>query len=134
MHFYRDVLGFDEVSRLEMAGPVTERLLEIAGGSLQAVYLKLGGTCIELLYYPVAGHQSTATPRPMNRLGLTHISLSVEDLPAVVTAVAASGGTILHQTRIEHDGASRALFVTDPDGMRIELVQASGGVNAPAQV
>ncbi len=134
VHFYRDVLGFSEVSRLEMAGAITERLLEIEGGSLQAVYLKLGGTCIELLYYPVAGHQSTATPRPMNRLGLTHISLSVMDLPAVVAAVAQSGGKIVQQTSIEQDGITKAIFVTDPDGMRIELVQAAGSVNAPQVV
>jgi predicted enzyme related to lactoylglutathione lyase len=55
----------------------------------------------------------------------------VMDLPAVVAAVAQNGGKILQQTRIEQDGITKAIFVTDPDGMRIELVQASGGVNAP---
>lgn len=122
--FYRDVLGFEEVSRLQMQGPITERLLDIAGGELQAVYLKLGGTVIELLYYPAAGHLSVDVPQPMNRLGLSHLSLSVTDPDAVAQAIAHSGGTILEQTRFAHEGVTRALFVTDPDGLRIELVRA----------
>ncbi len=130
LHFYRDALGFEEVSRLKMTGPVTERLLEIAGGDLQAVYLKLDGTCIELLYYPVAGHETLATVRPMNLVGLTHLSLTVADVDAVIAAVAQAGGRPLDHTRIAHDGTSKAIFVTDPDGMRIELVQA-GNANTP---
>jgi len=128
--FYRDVLGFEEVSRLEMHGPVTERLLDIAGGALQAVYLKLGGTVIELLYYPVAGHIAVDVPRPMNRLGLSHISLTVADPDAVAQAIAQSGGAILEQTRFAHEGVTKVLFVTDPDGMRIELVTARGDTGA----
>jgi len=131
LHFYRDVLGFEEVSRLEMKGPVTERLLEIAGGELQAVYLKLDGTCIELLYYPVAGHQTPATVRPMNLVGLTHLSLTVADVDAVIAAAEQAGGRTLDHTRIAHEGQSKAIFVTDPDGMRIELVQARGSSNTP---
>jgi catechol 2,3-dioxygenase-like lactoylglutathione lyase family enzyme len=130
VRFYRDVLGFEEVSRLEMQGAVTERLLDIAGGALQAVYLKLGGTVIELLYYPAAGHIAVEVPRPMNRLGLSHISLSVADPDAVAQAIAHNGGTILDRTRFAHEGVTRALFVTDPDGMRIELVRARSGTSA----
>ena len=124
--FYRDILGFEEMSRLQMQGPVTERLLDIAGGELQAVYLKLGGTVIELLYYPAAGHIAVDVPRPMNRLGLSHISLSVADPDALAQAIAQGGGTILESTRFAHEGVTKALFVTDPDGMRIELVRARG--------
>ena len=130
VQFYRDVLGFEEVSRLQMQGAITERLLDIAGGELQAVYLKLGGTVIELLYYPAAGHIAVDVPRPMNRLGLSHISLTVADPDAVAQAIAHSGGKILEQTRFAHEGVTRALFVTDPDGMRIELVRSAGNIGA----
>ncbi len=131
LRFYRDALGFQEVSRLEMKGPVTERLLEIAGGELQAVYLKLENTTIELLYYPVAGHETAQTPRPMNLLGLTHLSLTVADIDAVIAVIEQAGGRSLDRTRIAHEGKSAAIFVTDPDGMRIELVQARGHSNIP---
>ena len=125
LRFYRDVLGFQEVSRLAMKGEITERLLEIAGGELQAVYLQLDGTCIELLYYPAAGHTAGATPRPMNQLGLTHLSLKVKDLAAVVAAIEQAGGLHLEHTLIDLESGSKAGFITDPDGLRIELVQSA---------
>ena len=50
--FYRDVLGFRELSRLRIKGPEPERLLHIAGGELQAVYLQRDGTRIELVQAP----------------------------------------------------------------------------------
>jgi catechol 2,3-dioxygenase-like lactoylglutathione lyase family enzyme len=129
--FYRDALGFQELSRLQVKGQEAERLLNIAGGELQAVYLERDGTRIELLYYPVAGHEQTETPRPMNRLGFTHLSLRVADLESIVAAIEQNGGTTLAETRVDNDAwGSKAVFVTDPDGLRIELLQAPGDPGA----
>ena len=129
--FYRDVLGFQELSRLEVEGPEAERLLNIAGGELQAVYLQRDGTRLELLYYPVAGHEQSDTPRPMNRLGFTHLSLRVENLDSLVTAIEQHGGKNLVETRVDNDAwGTKAVFVTDPDGLRIELLQAPGDPDA----
>lgn len=129
--FYRDVLGFEELSRLQMKGPEVERMLSIAGGELQAVYLQRDGTRIELLYYPEAGHQGVKAPAPMNRLGLTHLSLRVTDLDTLVAAVESRGGACLADTRIDNNAwRSKAVFVTDPDGLRIELLQTPGDPNA----
>lgn len=129
--FYRDALGFEEISRLQVSGPESARLLQLEGGAVQAVYLQRDGTRIELLYYPQAGHQGERMPAPMNRLGLTHLSLRVADLDAVVTAVVSLDGACLAATRIDNDAwRSKAVFVTDPDGLRIELLQAPGDPDA----
>jgi catechol 2,3-dioxygenase-like lactoylglutathione lyase family enzyme len=129
--FYRDALGFTEISRLRLDGPELARLLQLESGALHAVYLQRDGTRIELLYYPQDGHQGARGPAPMNRLGLTHLSLRVADLDAVVAAVASLGGACLDATRIENDAwRSKAVFVTDPDGLRIELLQAPGNPDA----
>ena len=129
--FYRDALGFEEISRLQVSGPESARLLQLEGGAVHAVYLQRDGTRIELLFYPQAGHQGARAPAPMNRLGLTHISLRVADLDAVVAAVASLGGACLDATRIDNDAwRSKAVFVTDPDGLRIELLQAPGDPDA----
>lgn len=131
VRFYCDILGFKELSRLQTKGPEPERLLNIAGGELQAVYLQRDGTRIELLYYPVAGHLSNDTPLPMNRLGFTHLSLRVADLDAIVAAIVHGGGVNLADTRIDNVAwGSRAVFVTDPDGLRIELLQTPGDPDA----
>jgi glyoxylase I family protein len=129
--FYRDALGFVEASRLQVSGPESERLLELKGGAVHAVYLQRDGTCIELLYYPGAGHQGAQTPRPMNALGFTHLSLRVADIDAVIAAVESGGGACLAHTRISNEAwRSEAVFVTDPDGLRIELLQTLGDPGA----
>lgn len=131
VHFYRDVLDFEEVSRLQLQGPEPERLLGLAGGKLQAVYLQRDGARIELIHYPDAGCEQGDTPRPMNRLGLTHLSIRVTDLDAMLVAIEQAGGTTLTGTRIDNPAwHSKAVFVLDPDGLRIELLQAPGDPDA----
>jgi glyoxylase I family protein len=95
------------------------------------VYLQRDGTRIELLYYPVAGHVSSATPRPMNALGFTHLSLRVADIDSVIAAIEHGGGMHLTDTRVDNAAwGSKAVFVTDPDGLRLELIEAPGDPDA----
>ncbi|MFT4518391.1 MAG: glyoxylase I family protein [Halioglobus sp.] len=129
--FYQHVLGFEELSRLLVAGPEAAKLLAIENVELQAVYLERDGTRIELLHYPAAGHQGDAVPVPMNRLGFTHLSLRIDDLDSIKQAIEQAGGTTLADTLVEkEEWGTKALFVTDPDGLRIELLQAPGDPNA----
>ena len=61
----------------------------------------------------------------MNALGLTHLSLRVPDLSAALAGLEARGVNILWDTRIEFEAAgAKAVFVTDPDGTLIELVES----------
>jgi catechol 2,3-dioxygenase-like lactoylglutathione lyase family enzyme len=120
LHFYREALGFKEDSsrpRLTMQGGPAAALLEVPDVALEAVYLERDGTCLELLAFPHPGTHGEAAPRPMNRLGLTHLSFEVDDLDAVARRVLDAGGRIHEPSRIPV-----ALFVLDPDGTRIELV------------
>ena len=89
--FYRDLLGFAPVSTLEVSGEPSDTLLGLEGVDLEAAYLELDGVCIELLYFarPEAG--AGGHDEPINRLGLTHLSLRVEDLPATVEGLARAG-------------------------------------------
>jgi catechol 2,3-dioxygenase-like lactoylglutathione lyase family enzyme len=124
--FYR-ALGFEERARLNVSGEPSAQLLELEGVDLRAVYLERDGTRIELLHYPSPGHVGDGAACPMNSLGLTHLSLRVDDLDAVADALALAGGRILERSRIGIPAAkTRAIFVTDPDGTRIELVEAPG--------
>ena len=53
----------------------------------------------------------------MNEPGLTHISLSVDDIDAACARVAEFGGEVIEASNI---GA--AVFVRDPDGQLLELL------------
>jgi catechol 2,3-dioxygenase-like lactoylglutathione lyase family enzyme len=130
--FYVEGLGFRELSRLETRGVETSRLLGLARVALEATYLERDGLRLELLHFPRPGTESEAGPRPMNRAGLTHLSLIVGDLEATLATLRALGAEALEDTRIEsRQFASRAMFVLDPDGTRIELVE---GDFDPAQL
>ncbi len=122
--FYRDGLGFAEVSRLHFEDAGTQRLLGLPGAQLDAVYLRRDGTTLELLHFPRPGTQLVAGPRPINQVGLTHLSFVVSDLDALLAKLRALGATVLEATRLDSKGkGSNAIFVTDPDGTRIELVE-----------
>ena len=122
--FYRDGLGFAEISRLRFEDPATHKLLGLPGAVLEAVYLRRDGTTLELLHFPRPGTQLGGAPRPMNQVGLTHLSFLVDELDAVLAKLRALGATVLEATRLDSKGkGSNAIFVTDPDGTRIELVE-----------
>ncbi len=125
--FYRDALHFQELSALHVSGAEADTLLELEGVELRAVYLERDGTRIELLHFDAPGCTGGPGPRPLNRLGLTHLSLRVDDLDATIRAVERGGGRCLATTRIENPRfQTRAVFVVGPDGLRIELLQMPG--------
>jgi catechol 2,3-dioxygenase-like lactoylglutathione lyase family enzyme len=125
-HFYESALGFRHVSDLDVKGEHASRLLRLKDVELCAVYLERDGVTIELLDYASPGHSDDASPRVVNRLGLTHLSLKVDDLDAALAPIAGAGGRVLEETRIEPGGGVKAVFVVDPDGTPIELVQYPG--------
>jgi glyoxylase I family protein len=132
LRFYRDVLGFDYLSELQVAGEPSNTLLRLDNVALRAIYLERDGARIELLHYATPGHQGDNQPRPMNQLGLTHLSLRVDNLGATLTELRNAGVRILDDTYIDIPAfESAAVFVTDPDGTLIELVQSPGDPAAP---
>jgi len=122
--FYVNGLGFRELSRMTTRGKETSQLLGLARVELEAVYLERDALRLELLHYRSPGSEAQAGPRPMNLAGLTHLSVIVDDLDATLAALRALGARILPESRIESaQFGARVVFVLDPDGTRIELVE-----------
>ena len=115
--FYEEALGFQHDRDLEVEGEMPARLLRLPTPlKLQAVYLVREGFTLELLHYPQPGTAATRD-RVMNEPGLTHISLSVDDMPATLAQVRDLGGQVLEDTDL-----GGAVFIKDPDGQLIELL------------
>jgi len=132
LRFYRDLLGFEYRSELQIAGEPSTTLLQLPDVELRALYLERDGTRIELLHYPSPGHRGDGSPRPMNQLGLTHLSLRVDNLAETLVQLKGAGVRILEPTHIDIPAfAAAAIFITDPDGTLIELVQSPGDPAAP---
>ena len=116
--FY-EALGFEHQTERDLTPPdaATARLLGIDPPvGLTAVYLRLDGFVLELLHYSRADNPAGAI-RPMNQPGLTHLSLTVDDLPATLRLLESCGGTV-----VESSDLGIAVMVRDPDGQLIELI------------
>ncbi len=124
LRFYRDGLGFEEVASHQV-GEEFAVLMEVEGVRLDSRMLARDGVTVELLGFLAPEPVGDGSRRPMQQLGLTHLSLRVDDVEAVAATIEAHGGAVVRSTRTTFDlGETRLdfLYCTDPDGVRIELM------------
>jgi lactoylglutathione lyase len=117
--FYEELLGFTVERELQPPDDPSSTLLRLPKPlGMTALYLRRDGLILELLHF--ASGTKPARARVMNEPGLTHISLSVDDVDAVCARVSDYGGGVLSDTNIGF-----GIFIRDPDGQLIELLPMS---------
>jgi catechol 2,3-dioxygenase-like lactoylglutathione lyase family enzyme len=120
LRFYCDGLGFAAAERFEI-GDEFGAALEVEGRvECVSQFIRKDALAIELLAYRSPGAVGVASTR-RNQLGLTHLSLYVDDVGEAAKHLVACGGKLLPATHAEND-AVELVFVEDPDGVRIELM------------
>jgi lactoylglutathione lyase len=118
--FYEGLLGFQFWWELEPPDAGTGQLLGLDGPiGLHATYLVRDGLVLELLDYS-RRHVNTGPDRVMDQVGLTHLSLSVSDLGAVLAMVEDYGGSVVEATVSE-----QSAMIRDPDGQLLEMLSDS---------
>jgi predicted enzyme related to lactoylglutathione lyase len=127
--FYQEVFGFAPWYEITPADEMTAKLncLEPPLG-ITASYLVLDGFVLELMAYSVQGALAPYRPRTMNEPGLTHLSISVDDVQATAKKAVEYGGEV-----IEASDIGVALFIRDPDGQLLELLPVSYRDRLPAR-
>jgi len=125
--FYVEVLGFEPWREITPPDSPSDALLRLPPPlGMTACYLRRDGLVLELLHFAGAGARPDPTTqranreRVMNEPGLTHISLSVDDIADTCALVREHGGEVLDDTDI-----GGGIFVRDPDGQLIELLPMS---------
>ena len=119
--FYREHLGFDPVVDVEIGGEQLERILSghagepVTGARARLVLGRVGGQLVELIQYSADG--DVELPQP----GIGAFTLRVSDADEAYEA-AVEGGLDPETRPIEIEG-SKQFFITDPDGINIELTQ-----------
>ena len=134
LRFYHDVLGFHFVADLELQGEHVGTLARVPGAEIRAAVVERDGLRLELREFTQPGTAGAEGPRPAHQLGLSHLSMRVEDLAATLAWLEEAQVEILYHTRVEVPpggfGARRAggqaVCVADPDGLVIELVETRG--------
>lgn len=120
--FYTRALGFETGARFEVGddfAPVLEVPTPIR---LTSQFVRKDGVQLEFLEYVSPGHQGSAERRPMNQLGLTHLSVKVDAIEPVIEAVVAHGGRVHRETYVNNGPGGEFIYCTDPDGIRVELM------------
>jgi catechol 2,3-dioxygenase-like lactoylglutathione lyase family enzyme len=115
--FYTDVLGFEVEREIHPPDDLSARLLRIEPPlGMTACYLRRDGFVLELLHFDRPANPPYRA-RVVNEPGLTHVSVSVDDVDATLARVAEHGGEVLDDTNI-----GLGVFVRDPDGQLVEIL------------
>ena len=127
LKFYCGVLGLSVYMRRFEEGPFIDRLTGISSIKLEWVKLIIPkGGLIELLQYhshPDPAAADTAVPSPSNKLGSSHVALTVSDLTALYGDLIRNGYTCKSEPLISENGKARILYAHDPDGAILELIE-----------
>jgi catechol 2,3-dioxygenase-like lactoylglutathione lyase family enzyme len=116
--FYCELFGFTLEREINPPDESSAQLMGLTPPlAMTAAYLVRDGLVLELLHYGAAGQTQPFRARTMNEPGLTHLSLSVDDIDEVCARAPEYGGEVVAAT---HIGA--AVFVRDPDGQLLELL------------
>lgn len=115
--FYEGLLGFRFWWEIDPPDDATSQLLQLNKPlGVHATYLLHDNFVLELIDYSQRD-VNTAVNRVMDQVGLTHLSLSVPDLRAVLQRVDEFGGSVVTETVSE-----RSAMIRDPDGQLLELL------------
>jgi glyoxylase I family protein len=128
LRFYCDALGFEKAESHEI-GQEFARLMDFPDVAVTSQFIRKGATAIELLAFSEPSPFGERERRAVNQLGLTHLSFRVGDLEATAAKVVELGGAIVETSRTTIDfGGTPLKFVycTDPDGVRVELMDLGG--------
>lgn len=124
--FYRDVLGFAVVFAWNPQADYIRTLVGYPDADIHAAVLRLPGSevVLELLEYRNVERTpiDTRTANP----GTAHIAFFVDDLDTLYTDLVARGVRSVSAPvtpTIGPNEGGRAVYLMDPDGIRVELIQ-----------
>jgi catechol 2,3-dioxygenase-like lactoylglutathione lyase family enzyme len=120
--FYCGALGYVRAECYEIAAGL-DTIMELSDVNVTSQFIRRSdGSAIELLKLHTPTAVGPRERRALNQFGITHVSFYVDNLERAAEAVQLHGGTIHSHTLTELPGI-RLLFCSDPDGVRVELMQ-----------
>ena len=128
-HFYTQALGFSLQAPIQrVSGAQAHFLSGIPDAEFYIATLAIeGGPSIQLMQLEKPDSVGARERRPLNRLGLTHLSFNCADLDAICQAITVNNGRVYPHTRAYYDASDcTMIYATDPDGVRLELMDWTG--------
>jgi glyoxylase I family protein len=132
--FYVEVLGFRELFSMDFDDRLAATM-ERAGGFTSRL-LARDDVRLELLHWHDGPAVGDGERRAMNARGVTHLCFRVDEATELLDIAERSGGTAWPATLTSIDGAGeggtalRTVYLTDPDGVRIECISGMPDLSA----
>ncbi len=123
--WYQEMLGFELMGSAEASGPEVSQALAVDNSRLKLATLARGDCVLELIEY-VSPQGARRAPRPPD-VGCTHMALDVDNIQAMYREMSAKG--VKFNTVPQRNPPDIAwawwVYLQDPDGVPIELVQVA---------
>ena len=117
--FYCGVLGFEVGMNVDLPDGLLEEPFGIDRAACRVRMIHKGGTAIELFEF---GHSEPGeAKRPVNRVGITHIALASDDVPADVVTLEAAG--VVFNSAVQGESPDQWCYGRDPFGNVIEVIE-----------
>ncbi len=127
--WYEEVLTFEKVSEVELAGEAQEHLQGVFGLRMRVARMKLGNEFIELTEYLAPQGRPIPVDSRSNDLWFQHIAVIVSDMDQAYARLRAhnvthaSSGPQTLPAWNKNAGGIRAFYFKDPDGHVLEVLQ-----------
>jgi len=128
--FYQDLLGFQIVFRWNPKADYIRELLGYPTVDLHAAILKIPNSDVFLELLEYRGIPQTTVDMANGNIGSAHIAFSVDELEPLFARLVAAGVKSVSQPvtpTIGPNRGGRAVYLIDPDGFRVELIEATRG-------
>lgn len=128
--FYRDVLGLAYLGEMKMEGPETERLFQKQGCRARVAYLngsqELAAPPVELIQF--VGQEPERQTGDLFRTSISELCFATEDIDREYRRLKELGVEFMSEPQTFDStrygfGKSRAVYLRDPDGIILEIIQ-----------
>jgi catechol 2,3-dioxygenase-like lactoylglutathione lyase family enzyme len=137
VEFFSNVLTFEKVSEVEVAGDEFEHLQGVFGARARIARMRLGGESIELTEYLAPKGRPIPADMRSNDRWFQHVAIIVSDMDRAYQR--------LRQYKVQHAstgpqrlpdwnpnaGGIQAFYFRDPDGHHLEILQFPDGKGNP---
>ena len=125
--FWRDAMGFQVEEVSPRTQPWLGEVVGVPGATCRIAHLLGFGVHLEFIAYDEP-HQAENVFGPANRPGAAHVAFLVHDIRVFVQRMLAHGATQVGDVAYctgGHAGGSHAVYLRDPNGVIVELVEES---------